>query len=94
MVAAESKKSRLKKLQGTSGIKPLKSMPETKVKLQTAHTVSDNAETVILNMARGTGLKGLCGIPPVRDNIIRPLIDVTRQQIEDYLKKHESRVCD
>ena len=31
-------------------------------------------------------MKGLCGIPPVRDNIIRPLIDVTRQQIEDYLK--------
>ena len=46
----------------------------------------DNAETVILNIARGTGLKGLCGIPPVRDNIIRPLIDVTRQHIEDYLK--------
>ena len=57
-----------------------------KGKIATAHTVSDNAETVILNMARGTGLKGLCGIPPVRDNIIRPLIDVTRQQIEDYLK--------
>lgn len=56
-------------------------------KIATAHTASDNAETVIFNMARGTGLKGLCGIPPVRENIIRPLIDVTRQDIEDYLQK-------
>lgn len=51
----------------------------------TAHTASDNAETVILNLARGTGLKGICGIPPVRGNIIRPLIDVTRQDVENYL---------
>ncbi|MDE5649348.1 MAG: tRNA lysidine(34) synthetase TilS, partial [Oscillospiraceae bacterium] len=56
-------------------------------KIATAHTLSDNAETVILNLARGTGLKGLCGIPPVRDNIIRPLIEITRQQVEDCLKE-------
>lgn len=55
----------------------------------TAHTASDNAETVLLNLARGTGLKGMCGIPPVRDNIIRPLIDVTRQDVENYLKELE-----
>lgn len=54
-------------------------------KIATAHTLSDNAETVIFNMIRGTGLKGLCGIPPVRGNIIRPLINITRQQVEDYL---------
>lgn len=53
----------------------------------TAHTASDNAETVLLNLARGTGLKGMCGIPPVRDSIIRPLIDVTRQDVENYLKE-------
>lgn len=58
-----------------------------KGKIATAHTLSDNAETVILNLARGTGLKGLCGIPPVRGNIIRPLIEITRQQVEDYLKE-------
>lgn len=64
-------------------------------KIATAHTLSDNAETVILNLTRGTGLKGLCGIPPVRDNIIRPLIDVTRQQVEDYLKeKNQEFVTD
>ena len=43
------------------------------MKLATAHTSSDNAETVILNLTRGAGLKGLLGIPPTRDNIIRPL---------------------
>lgn len=53
--------------------------------LATAHTASDNAETVLFNLVRGTGLKGLCGIPPVRDNIIRPLIDVTREEVESFL---------
>lgn len=56
-------------------------------KIATAHTLSDNAETVIFNMTRGTGLKGLCGIPPVRGNIIRPLINVTREQVEDFLSQ-------
>ncbi len=55
-------------------------------RIATAHTLSDNAETVILNLIRGTGLKGLCGIPPVRGSIIRPLIGVTRLQVEQYLK--------
>jgi tRNA(Ile)-lysidine synthase len=55
----------------------------------TAHTASDNAETVLLNLIRGTGLKGLCGIPPVRDNIIRPLIECQRSDIEEYCKKHD-----
>lgn len=54
-------------------------------KIATAHTLSDNSETVILNLTRGTGLKGLCGIPPVRKNIIRPLIEITRSQVEDFL---------
>ena len=50
-----------------------------------AHTANDNAETVLLNLTRGTGLKGLCGIPPVRDRIIRPLIYCTRGEVEEYL---------
>ncbi len=53
-------------------------------KLATAHNRNDSAETVLLNLMRGTGLKGLCGIPPVRGNIIRPLIYCTRQQVEEY----------
>lgn len=51
----------------------------------TAHTLSDNAETVIFNLARGTGISGLCGIPPVRENIVRPLIECTREDVEKYL---------
>lgn len=57
---------------------------EHDAKLATAHTASDNAETVFLNILRGTGTKGLCGIPPVRSNIIRPLIRCTREDIENY----------
>lgn len=53
-------------------------------KLATAHNCNDSAETVLLNMMRGTGLKGLCGIPPVRENIIRPLIRCTRDEVESY----------
>lgn len=53
-------------------------------KLATAHNSNDSAETVLLNMMRGTGLKGLCGIPPVRENIIRPLIYCTREEVECY----------
>lgn len=55
-------------------------------KLATAHTANDSAETVLLNLMRGTGLKGLCGIPPVRGNIIRPLIYCTRDEVEEYCR--------
>jgi tRNA(Ile)-lysidine synthase len=55
--------------------------------IATAHTANDNTETVLLNLIRGTGLRGLCGIPPVRGNIIRPLIEVTREEVEAYLKE-------
>ncbi|MBQ9858545.1 MAG: tRNA lysidine(34) synthetase TilS, partial [Oscillospiraceae bacterium] len=50
-------------------------------KIATAHNADDNAETVILNLARGTGLAGLRGIPPVRDNIIRPILCLTREDV-------------
>ena len=58
-------------------------------KLATAHTASDNAETVFLNILRGTGTKGLGGIPPVRGNIIRPLIRCTREDIEQYCSENK-----
>lgn len=53
------------------------------------HTADDQAETVLMRFIRGSGLRGLGGIPPVRKNglIIRPLIDVWRREIEEYLEK-------
>lgn len=57
-------------------------------KIATAHNADDNAETVIFNLARGSGLKGLCGIPPVRGKIIRPILDMTRSEIEAYLSEY------
>jgi len=54
--------------------------------IATAHTTSDNLETVLFNLSRGTALGGLCGIPYKRDRIIRPLILCTREQIEEYCK--------
>lgn len=59
--------------------------------LATAHTASDNAETVLFNLVRGTGASGLCGIPPVRRSdgltVIRPLIYCTRGEVEEYLSE-------
>jgi len=53
--------------------------------IATAHTADDNAETVLLSLCRGAGLQGLCGIPPVRGNIVRPLLFASRAQILQYL---------
>ena len=55
----------------------------------TAHTASDNLETVIFNLTRGSGAEGLCGIPPKRDKFIRPLIFCTRQDIENYCRENK-----
>lgn len=54
-----------------------------------AHNADDNLETVIFNIFRGTGLRGVCGIPPVRDNIFRPLLGVKKSDIINALS-----VCD
>lgn len=57
-------------------------------KIATAHSLSDCAETYIFNSARGAALSGICGIPPVRGKIIRPLIEFSREQIEAYANEH------
>ncbi|MDE7293582.1 MAG: tRNA lysidine(34) synthetase TilS, partial [Oscillospiraceae bacterium] len=56
--------------------------------IATAHNMGDNTETVLFNLTRGTGVRGLGGIPYKRDNIIRPLLDVSREEIEKYLEAH------
>ena len=55
-----------------------------------AHHQNDCAETVILNLVRGTGIQGLAGIQPKRDNIVRPLLCVSRDEIESFLA-HEGQ---
>ena len=54
-----------------------------------AHHRDDSVETVLLNLIRGTGIKGLTGIKPCNGNIIRPLLCVSRQEIEDWLKNQK-----
>lgn len=54
----------------------------------TAHHAGDNLETMLFNLARGTALAGLCGIPAKRDIYIRPLILCSREEIEDYCEKN------
>ena len=56
--------------------------------IATAHTASDQLETVLFRMARGTGLRGLCGIPARRDRYLRPLLHVTRDEIEAFLTEN------
>lgn len=55
-------------------------------KIAVAHNKNDNAETIIMRFYRGSGIKGLSGIPIKRDNIIRPLINCERSTIEQYCK--------
>ncbi|MBR5529518.1 MAG: tRNA lysidine(34) synthetase TilS [Oscillospiraceae bacterium] len=57
-------------------------------KIATAHTADDNAETVLMHMVRGTGLKGLGGIAPARENLIRPLLSATRQDVVEFLEEY------
>lgn len=57
-------------------------------KIATAHTADDNAETVVMHLVRGTGLRGLGGISPVNGNIIRPMLTVTRQEVLAFLQEY------
>ena len=59
-------------------------------KIAMGHNLNDQAETVLMRLFRGSGSSGLAGIPPCRDNtIIRPLIEIKRDEIESYLKERE-----
>lgn len=58
-------------------------------RIAVAHQQNDASETVLFNLFRGTGLRGLSGIPPVRDVIIRPLLCADRSEIETYLREKD-----
>jgi len=57
-------------------------------RIAVGHTADDQAETVLLHLLRGAGLRGLCGIPPVRGPLIRPLMRVSRAEILNYAQTH------
>jgi len=58
----------------------------TASRIATGHTADDQAETFVMRLMRGAGVSGLSAIPPVRDNIIRPLIEITREEVLAYLR--------
>lgn len=58
-------------------------------RLVTAHHLNDNVETVLLNVARGTGINGLTGIAPVSDRLLRPLLFATKEEILHYAKEND-----
>ncbi len=61
--------------------------PETRIRIALAHNQEDLAETMIHNLCRGTGLRGLCTMRPVDGEIIRPILCLSREKIADYLKE-------
>lgn len=65
----------------------------TGCKIAVAHNRNDKAETMLFNLFRGSGLRGLGSIRPVRDNIIRPLLCLERTEIEAYLKQNKIEFC-
>ncbi|MBQ2576517.1 MAG: tRNA lysidine(34) synthetase TilS, partial [Lachnospiraceae bacterium] len=66
---------------------------KAKVKIAIAHNKNDTCETMLFHLFRGSGLKGLCGILPVRDKLIRPLLCLQRSEIETYLAEMGVSYC-
>lgn len=62
-------------------------------KIAVAHNLNDNSETVLFHLFRGSKLKGMTGIPEKRGKIIRPLLCLTRKEIEEYLEQHHLQYC-
>lgn len=62
-------------------------------RIAVAHNQNDCGETLLFHLARGTGLRGMCGIVPVRGPVIRPLLIISREEIEAYLTEREQMFC-
>lgn len=62
-------------------------------KIAVAHNANDRAETVLFHLFRGTGLTGAAGIRPVREQVIRPILCLSREEIEEYLREKKVTFC-
>ena len=62
-------------------------------KIAVAHNMNDSVETLLINLTRGCSLNGMCGIKPVNGNIIRPIFNINRKDIETYLNSKEISYC-
>lgn len=60
-------------------------------KIVTAHHLNDSFETVLLNLTKGTGIKGLVGIPPINEKVIRPLLEISKEEILAYADKNKMK---
>lgn len=70
-------------------VKFIKSIKKiSNIRIAIAHNKDDNAETILMNLVRGSGLKGLAGIKLKRDIIIRPLLSISRKEIEEYIREN------
>ena len=69
-------------------------MEARQVRIAVAHQLDDQAETILHNLCRGSGLKGLGGMRPVRGRVIRPLIAVTREEIMEWLASRKLSFCE
>jgi tRNA(Ile)-lysidine synthase len=89
-LATQSKKSIEETAREVRYAELLKAAEEFKAdKIATAHNSSDNTETVFLNLVKGSGLNGLTGIPIRRENIIRPILCLTSDEIRSYLRSNK-----
>jgi tRNA(Ile)-lysidine synthase len=92
-VSAYSKENKIS-LEEAGRVLRYKRLQETAAKenftrIATAHNASDNAETVLLNLIKGTGISGISGIPVTRGIIIRPVLVLTKQEILEYLEENK-----
>ena len=71
----------------------LADVPPIRRKIAVAHTMDDNAETMLLNLFRGSGVRGLGGIAPQRGYIIRPIRCLRRYEVEEYLQSRNIDYC-